>query len=469
MNDKNFEEWSESPQKEDQMIEDGIAFYCYRTPYSHRSTKPPEPNSIDWYVKTPEFLPEWYWNLPAVPHNKILNRSQVCFFHHIFIKDGKAVSRQERSPDEYEHLPIWSAEEAQQYYNDKRILRYTRTWLDHYKMTRIGYDEYGDRRGAIVARADDPYYPSGGVPVSNSVEGREEEMPEQSQSNNSMPVFVIPNQDTPEVTQADAPTIIIPTPIPPDESETDKSPEINLTINGVPLEDELGEMIKFAQEEGFFNLELFNSRKAMIEAVDKPPPNHLITYLLDPGSGWDDEKWGNMMRDFCPKTPPIPDLSDFQYSVHLNPEPDRSERRDPVLYIVEHWIQWYDKYDNPVNAWDRYSERGQWNWIVDGLQSAVQMEWEYTTDSGHVEILQQYEIGYSGPRSTGTSFYIPAEPGNLRMRLIDYAVGPYDPVNVCSEWSEPHRITHGFQYDDDPFAPDAIMTEPYIPIEKMVK
>ena len=165
---------------------------------------------------------------------------------------------------------------------------------------------------------------------------------------------------------------------------------------------------------------------------------------------------------------PTPDIKDFKFSVHINPFPEDSARKDPVLRVLEDWVQWKDKYGNDVDIFNfRAADNGHYIGITDETDSYVKRQYRYVTDSGSEHILQEYDIGYGGA-CYGT-YWIPAEPGELTVRYTDFYIreNSHTLTPMNSDWSAPLRITHGFQVNDNPYEPGAVATDPYIPIEKM--
>ena len=554
LNESEYEEWSEFPQKEHQMIEDGIAFYCYRNPYSHRSTRPPEPGSTDWYVKTPDFLPQWYWDLPELDSESVgmVNRSQVCQLHYIFVKGGEVIARQKRSPDEHAHLPIWTDDEAFLYYRNNRILRYRRTWLDTHLMTRAGWDENGDGRGKIVARSDMQYYPSNREiihqePVEEVEEPTQEiTTPVVEAQTNTQPkryhdenlirqarkhlksnqaagrtgknwlriliAFGVETHDTltpftaaearervsrwggwrpfaealeevEAVSQSSPPATleagVVSEPVaetPVDQPVTEES-VASIIVRGQPLSDEFVSFINKLRTDLTYSAEDEENLREKIEFLENLSDdvyqlleteiveNFLGPNLLETSMGF--------IKSYLPAEIPAPDINQFQFWVHANPHPDHLNTLPyPVLKVVEDWMEYYDKDGNIVSHSDEgveYSLHNR-NWPEDDGGMIVHLEWGYTTDSGESIILEEYPIQYDWAGGAFRDYYIRAESGELRVRYKDYNNMRLNPdYKATGPWSEPKRITHGFEVDDTPNLPDSRFTEPYIAIERLRK
>ena len=162
---------------------------------------------------------------------------------------------------------------------------------------------------------------------------------------------------------------------------------------------------------------------------------------------------------------PISDLSQFKIYVQVNPFPEDSGRPDPVLRILQDYLQYYDRYDNKVDAFDRAADRAEYNGLLDADGMYAQREWKYVTDDGEIETPSPYTVGFGNGYD---DFFIPAKPGRLYMRYVNFSVNSSTHEMADGEWSEPLRITHGYNVHDRPFEPHVIFTDPYIPIERMV-
>ena len=137
---------------------------------------PPAPGSTGWYTRRAEWLPDWYWDLPAITDEEAkeqgaTNRAGVAPLHFIYHKKGTGIlGRQKRAP-EREDLPIWTKDQAAAYYLRKGIKMRSRQWLDGHLMQQPGYTDNGQGHGTFVARAADEAYEAShkSIPVPNAM------------------------------------------------------------------------------------------------------------------------------------------------------------------------------------------------------------------------------------------------------------------------------------------------------------
>ena len=123
----------------------------------------PAPGATGWYTRKAEWLPDWYWDLPAITDEEAkaegaTSRASVAPLNFIYHKKGEGIlGRQKRAPVRGD-LPIWTKGQANAYYARKGIKMRSRQWLDGHLMQQPGYTDTGDGRGKFVARAASPEY-----------------------------------------------------------------------------------------------------------------------------------------------------------------------------------------------------------------------------------------------------------------------------------------------------------------------
>ena len=140
------------------------------TPMGEYGTTPPPPGSTGWYTRKIEWLPKWYWDLPAITHEeaeaqKVNSRANVAPRNYIYYKNGVGIVGRLQPSEERTDLPVWTAEEAQLYYKRKGIRMRSVIWLDGHLMTRKGYSDNGNHTGLPIARAADEAYEASHVVV----------------------------------------------------------------------------------------------------------------------------------------------------------------------------------------------------------------------------------------------------------------------------------------------------------------
>ena len=248
---------------------------------------------------------------------------------------------------------------------------------------------------------------------------------------------------------------------------------IEVIVQGQPLSERAHEDINRSIAEGQFDMEMVEARVAFLDSIPKESYELLETAMVEEFFYFADiEEGKGFIKNFLPVEVPAPDINSIQCWVHENPYPDYEEVifSDAVLKVVEDWLAHYDKDDNevPFAHRDHYYSRANDAYPVDAGGTTVRLEWQYTTDSGESTILQQYPIGYNWMGGAFNDYYpVKPEPGELRVRYKDYQDIPWGKRKVTGPWSEPKRITHGFQTDDMPNLPNAKFTEPYIAIERL--
>ena len=123
----------------------------------------PPPGSTGWYTREIEWLPQWYWDLPAITDDEATDmgatsRASVAPLNYIYHKKGVGIlGRQKLSPVR-EDLPIWTKDQAEAYYRGRGIKMRSRQWLDGHLMQQPGYTDTGDGNGKFVARAASDEY-----------------------------------------------------------------------------------------------------------------------------------------------------------------------------------------------------------------------------------------------------------------------------------------------------------------------
>ena len=136
----------------------------------------PAPGATGWYTRRVEWLPDWYWDLPAITDEEAkeqgaTSRASVAPLNFIYHKKGTGIlGRQKRAP-EREDLPIWTKDQANAYYMRKGIKMRSRQWLDGHLMQQPGYTDNGQGHGTFVARAASEQYEAEhrSVPVPNAM------------------------------------------------------------------------------------------------------------------------------------------------------------------------------------------------------------------------------------------------------------------------------------------------------------
>ena len=132
-------------------------------PNADYGTKPPPKGATGWYTRKVKWLPQWYWDLPALTHEEAeamqpTSKASVAPMNYIYHKAGVGIlGRLKPSPERLD-LPIWTQDEAAAYYTRIGIKMRSVTWLDGHLMTRKGYSTTGDNRGEPIARAADEEY-----------------------------------------------------------------------------------------------------------------------------------------------------------------------------------------------------------------------------------------------------------------------------------------------------------------------
>ena len=126
-------------------------------------TDVPKPGSTGWYTKNEDWLPQWYWELPAISDDAAkgmgaTSRASVAPLHYIYHKKGTGILGRLKPAPEREDLPIWTKDEAAAYYRDKGIKMRSRQWIDGHLMQRPGYTDNGQGSGTFVARAASEHY-----------------------------------------------------------------------------------------------------------------------------------------------------------------------------------------------------------------------------------------------------------------------------------------------------------------------
>ena len=238
------------------------------------------------------------------------------------------------------------------------------------------------------------------------------------------------------------------------------------TLYGKPLTRYLQQEIQEEIEYGGWKPEVFAQRLAIVDSANPQVPTQQVEMLLHPGSMWmDDENWLAFFNEVAPKNPPTPRISDFKLGVFQNAFYNCNHPDKLILGIHQHWIEWVDDKGNKVSPRTRRAWMGSWVYDTDAWDSYLKFQWMFTADDGTREECKMYEIGFAP--SDMERYYIPAKTGFLQLRFVDFAVSKYgDTVNT--PWSEPVRLTHGYQAMDDPWAPNSILLEgPYIPIERL--
>ena len=123
----------------------------------------PAPGTTGWYTRQAKWLPQWYWDLPAITDDEATaqgatSRASVAPLNYIYHKKGVGIlGRLKRSP-EREDLPIWTKDQAEAYYRQKGIKMRSRQWLDGHLMQQPGYTDNGQGHGKFVARAASEEY-----------------------------------------------------------------------------------------------------------------------------------------------------------------------------------------------------------------------------------------------------------------------------------------------------------------------
>ena len=123
----------------------------------------PPPGSTGWYTREIEWLPQWYWDLPAITDDQAkemgaTSRANVAPLNYIYHKKGVGIlGRQKRAPERTD-LPIWTKDQAEAYYRGKGVRMRSRQWLDGHLMQQPGYTDTGDGNGKFVARAASDKY-----------------------------------------------------------------------------------------------------------------------------------------------------------------------------------------------------------------------------------------------------------------------------------------------------------------------
>ena len=269
-------------------------------------------------------------------------------------------------------------------------------------------------------------------------------------------------------------SFLIDEPVPEMEKQFDQLDHFRL--RGEPLSDHLIEEVEhrmqsedFLWDEFIETLEFLNglSDEDYQQLPHGLPHDALLYFNPD-----DDKENGiYLLKSFLPIEAPAPDINFFKCWVHENPLPDRTDTESyPVLKVLEQWMVHLDKNGDEIAFGHRnhhYSIPSD-DYPTDQGGSPVQLEWRYVTDSGEDIILEQYPIGYNWRGALPfIDYYIRAEPGNLYVRYKNFQTVHWNSDSkVMGPWSEPKRITHGFQTHDQPHLPTSPFTEPYIAIER---
>ena len=123
----------------------------------------PPPGSSGWYTREIEWLPQWYWDLPAITDDQAkemgaTSRASVAPLNYIYHKKGVGVLGRLKPSPVREDLPIWTKDQAEAYYRGKGIKMRSRQWLDGHLMQQPGYTDNGQGHGKFVARAASDEY-----------------------------------------------------------------------------------------------------------------------------------------------------------------------------------------------------------------------------------------------------------------------------------------------------------------------
>ena len=123
----------------------------------------PKPGATGWYTRNAEWLPGWYWDLPAITDEEATeqgatSRASVAPLHFIYHRSGVGILGRLKPSPEREDLPIWTKDQAAAYYRRKGIRMRSRQWLDGHLMQRPGYTDNGQGSGTFVARAASEEY-----------------------------------------------------------------------------------------------------------------------------------------------------------------------------------------------------------------------------------------------------------------------------------------------------------------------
>ena len=136
----------------------------------------PAPGATGWYTRKAEWLPDWYWDLPAITDDEATeqgatSRASVAPLNYIYHKTGVGILGRLKPSPEREDLPIWTRDQAEAYYRRKGIKMRSRQWLDGHLMQRPGYTDNGQGHGTFVARAASEEYEAAhkSVPVPNDM------------------------------------------------------------------------------------------------------------------------------------------------------------------------------------------------------------------------------------------------------------------------------------------------------------
>ena len=133
------------------------------SPVSTYGPEAPKEGATGWYTRKVAWLPDWYWDLPAITDEEATeqgatSRASVAPLNYIYHKKGVGIlGRQKRAP-EREDLPIWTKDQAAAYYRRKGIKMRSRQWLDGHLMQQPGYTDNGQGHGVFVARAASEEY-----------------------------------------------------------------------------------------------------------------------------------------------------------------------------------------------------------------------------------------------------------------------------------------------------------------------
>ena len=123
----------------------------------------PKPGATGWYTRRAEWLPKWYWDLPAITDDEAkaqgaTSRANVAPLNYIYHRKGVGILGRLKPAPEREDLPIWTKAQADAYYARKGIKMRSRQWLDGHLMQQPGYTDNGQGHGKFVARAASPEY-----------------------------------------------------------------------------------------------------------------------------------------------------------------------------------------------------------------------------------------------------------------------------------------------------------------------
>ena len=133
------------------------------TPMSKYGPERPAKGATGWYTRKAAWLPDWYWDLPAITDEEAkeqgaTSRASVAPLNYIYHKAGVGILGRLKPAPEREDLPIWTKDQAAAYYRRKGIKMRSRQWLDGHLMQQPGYTDNGQGHGTFVARAASEEY-----------------------------------------------------------------------------------------------------------------------------------------------------------------------------------------------------------------------------------------------------------------------------------------------------------------------